>query len=115
MGSTSGYPFFVQLYGDALWKGSRGEPITLADFRRLRPEILRVLDARFFEARHARASAAERRLMGWLAAEGERSCSACCPRRSLSPVWWWRRGGCAGRAGTPVQGRMGEETRAGVP
>jgi hypothetical protein len=68
---TAGYPFFIQLYGDALWKGSRGEPITRGDFDRLRPEILRVLDAGFFEARYARASAAERRLMGWIAAEGE--------------------------------------------
>jgi hypothetical protein len=68
---TAGYPFFIQLYGDALWKGSRGEPITIGDFERLRPEILRVLDAGFFEARYVRASAAERRLMGWIAVDGE--------------------------------------------
>ena len=37
---TQGYPYFIQLYGDRLWKGSPASTITLADFRKLRPAIL---------------------------------------------------------------------------
>lgn len=68
---SAGYPFFLQVYGDALWTGSRGEVITLADFRRLRPAILQGLDRGFFEARYLRASRNERALLRQVAAEGE--------------------------------------------
>jgi hypothetical protein len=55
---TRGYPCFIQVYGDALWKGTGGaELITQRDFRRLRPAILEGLDRSFFEARYRRASA----------------------------------------------------------
>ena len=68
---TSGYPFFIQAYGDALWTGSRGEVITAADLRRLRPAILAGLDRGFFEARYLRASRHERTLLRQLAEHGE--------------------------------------------
>jgi hypothetical protein len=68
---SAGYPFFLQVYGDALWLGSRGELITLADFRRLRPAILSGLDRGFFEARYLRASRNERGLLRRIAGEGE--------------------------------------------
>ena len=71
MSDTAGYPFFIQLYGDQLWKGSRGDTITRRDFDRLRPEILRMLDASFFESRFLRAAPYEQRLLRLIAAQGE--------------------------------------------
>jgi hypothetical protein len=72
---TGGYPFFIQVYGDALWAGSAGATITMADFKRLRPRILATLDAGFFRARYVRASPNERRLMRHIAAVGESASS----------------------------------------
>ena len=71
MQDSGGYPFFIQVYGDALWSGSTGETITMADLRRLRPRILATLDAGFFRARYVRASPHERLLMGNIASFGE--------------------------------------------
>ena len=68
---SGGYPFFIQVYGDALWTGSHGETITAADLRRLRPRILATLDAGFFRARYVRASPNERKLMRDIAKFGE--------------------------------------------
>jgi hypothetical protein len=71
MVDSGGYPFFIQVYGDALWSGSHGETIAMADFRRLRPRILATLDSGFFRARYVRASANERQLMRNIATFGE--------------------------------------------
>ena len=71
MADSGGYPFFIQVYGDALWTGSHGETITMADLRRLRPRILATLDAGFFRARYVRASPQERLLMRNIASFGE--------------------------------------------
>jgi hypothetical protein len=71
MRDTQGYPFFIQLYGDGLWRGSTGTVISHRDFKRLRPEILRVLDGSFFESRYLRASTEERRLLKLIATHGE--------------------------------------------
>ncbi len=71
MQDSGGYPFFIQVYGDALWSGSTGETITMADLRRLRPRILATLDAGFFRARYVRASPHERLLMRNIASFGE--------------------------------------------
>ena len=71
MADTGGYPFFIQVYGDALWTGAHGETIGLADLRRLRPRILSTLDAGFFRARYVRASPNERKLMRDIAKFGE--------------------------------------------
>src|SRR6266581_4036564 len=68
---SGGYPFFIQVYGDALWNGSHGETIQIADLRRLRPRILATLDAGFFRARYVRASPNERKLMRNIASFGE--------------------------------------------
>jgi hypothetical protein len=68
---TGGYPFFIQLYGDALWDGSRRPRISVADLKRLRPEIQHVLDRSFFEARYLRASPQERLLLTQMASQGE--------------------------------------------
>jgi predicted ATPase len=75
MQDTGGYPFFIQVYGDALWTGSSGETITIADFKRLRPRILITLDAGFFRARYVRASPNERKLMRNIAEVGESATS----------------------------------------
>jgi hypothetical protein len=75
MHDTGGYPFFIQVYGDALWTGSTGETIVTTDFKRLRPRILATLDAGFFRARYVRASPIERLLMRHIAAEGESATS----------------------------------------
>ncbi len=71
MADTGGYPFFIQVYGDALWTGAHGESIGPADLRRLRPRILATLDAGFFRARYVRASPNERKLMRDIAKFGE--------------------------------------------
>jgi hypothetical protein len=80
MEDTQGYPYFIQLYGDALWNGtSDGQPrpksvgrlITKADFDRLRPRILEDLDRGFFESRYLRASPREREVLHAIAADGE--------------------------------------------
>jgi hypothetical protein len=71
MADSGGYPFFIQVYGDALWTGSHGDTISMADLRRLRPRILATLDAGFFRARYVRASPQERLLMRNVAAFGE--------------------------------------------
>lgn len=71
MVDSGGYPFFIQVYGDALWNGAHGETIALADLKRLRPRILATLDAGFFRARYVRASPNERKLMRHIAAYGE--------------------------------------------
>jgi hypothetical protein len=71
MEDSGGYPFFIQVYGDALWTGSHSEGIAMADFRRLRPRILATLDAGFFRARYVRASPNERSLMRNIAQHGE--------------------------------------------
>src|ERR1700680_1861877 len=71
MDDTGGYPFFIQVYGDALWTGSHAEMIAMAHFRRLRPRILATLDSGFFRARYVRASPNERLLMRNIATFGE--------------------------------------------
>ena len=68
---TQGYPFFIQLYGDALWKGTNAQPVIAEDdFRRLRPGIVDGLDRSFFESRYRRASAREQRVLRAMAAGG---------------------------------------------
>jgi hypothetical protein len=64
---TAGYPFFIQMYGDALWKGAAASVIGVEDLRRLRPRILHALDRGFFEARYARGSTRERELLRLIA------------------------------------------------
>jgi hypothetical protein len=73
---TGGYPYFIQLYGDALWAGSSGEAITMRDFRRLRPRILAALDTGFFESRYLRAGPVERRVLHAIADQGGESASS---------------------------------------
>lgn len=73
LADTEGYPYFIQLYGDALWKGSDGSPIRHAEFLQLRPSILRDLDDMFFEARYQRATPRERAVLHAIASFGGES------------------------------------------
>jgi hypothetical protein len=74
MNDTLGYPYFIQLFGDVLWKGSDGkDAIDSDDFDRLRPRILDGLDHSFFESRYVRASTRERRVLKAIAAGGGES------------------------------------------
>src|SRR6202158_4103337 len=69
---TGGYPFHIQFFGALLWDAVPTlRTITLRDFQRQRPTILGALDHAFFDARLARTSSAERRVLRALAAHGE--------------------------------------------
>ena len=69
-----GYPFHIQFFGALLWDSVPvSEPITKEHFRSLRPAILEALDHAFFDARLARTSNWERRLLVAIAADGESS------------------------------------------
>jgi hypothetical protein len=67
---TLGYPYFIQLYGDRLWKGSRDAIITMDDFQQLRASILADLDDLFFEGRYRRATPRERAVLHVIASLG---------------------------------------------
>src|SRR6266571_6560884 len=69
---TGGYPFHIQFFGALLWEACVPSPrITNSDFVRHRPAILRALDGAFFDARLARTSGLERRVLRAVAAGGE--------------------------------------------
>ncbi len=69
---TKGFPFHVQFFGALLWDSlPLSEPITCAHFNALRPAILEALDHAFFDARLARSSRTERKLLCAIAAAGE--------------------------------------------
>jgi hypothetical protein len=73
-GDARGYPFHIQFFGALLWDSVPvSEPITKEHFQSLRPAILEALDHAFFDARLARTSNWERRLLVAIAADGESS------------------------------------------
>jgi hypothetical protein len=73
-GDARGYPFHIQFFGALLWDSvPLSEPITKEHFRSLRPAILEALDHAFFDARLARTSNWERRLLAAIAVNGESS------------------------------------------
>ena len=69
---TSGYPFFIQFIGAQLWEASPWPaPINAQDYQRQRGAMLQALDRAFFDARLARTSPFERRLLLAIARDGE--------------------------------------------
>ena len=68
---TGGYPFHTQFFGALLWEACPSNTFTQPDFMRHRPTILRALDGAFFDARLARTSHTERRVLAAVAKEGE--------------------------------------------
>jgi hypothetical protein len=73
MEDTAGYPFFIQLWGDSLWRGTAGNVVGVADYSALRPRILDALDRGFFDSRFARIGPKDRRILLAIAEHGERS------------------------------------------
>jgi len=93
---TAGYPYFIQFYGDALWRGAPGDTITLADYHRLRPDIQSVLDRSFFESRYLRTTARERTVLHAIARhQGEEASvreiqeRTGLPNNVLQPTLWY--------------------------
>jgi AAA ATPase domain len=70
--ASRGYAFFIQFFGALLWESS-GWPsrLTESDYHRCRPSMLEALDRAFFDARLARTSTMERRLLQSIATCGE--------------------------------------------
>lgn len=91
---TGGYPFHIQFFGALLWEASLpGGSVTDEDFTRHRPTILRALDGAFFDARLARTSGRERRVLRAVARAGGENTALLAvredlhlPNRRLQPV-----------------------------
>ena len=60
---TSGYPYFIQFYGYYLVDMIEKSHITIRDFQKVCPLLLRELDNSFFAGRFARASDSERNIL----------------------------------------------------
>ena len=72
MRDTSGYPFFIQFFGALIWDAADWPAaITESDYEHQRPLVLDALDRAFFDARLARTSPFERRLLEAVAKDGE--------------------------------------------
>jgi hypothetical protein len=69
---TEGYPYFIQLRGDRLWKGTHGNDHPCR-FPATAPAILRDLDDLFFEDRYQRATPRERVVLHAIASRGGES------------------------------------------
>jgi len=70
--ASGGYAFFIQFFGALLWESSAWPtPLTESDYHRSRPAMLNALDRAFFDARLARTSTMERRLLHSIASCGE--------------------------------------------
>ena len=71
VGQTSGYPYFLQQFGQDTWNHALGPRVTLADAR-LGAAIGRAaLDDGFFRVRWERATRAEQRYLRAMAADGD--------------------------------------------
>lgn len=60
---TLGYPYFIQLYGKEIISNVPTSSISLADFVRVRPLIIKELDDSFFSPRFDLASEGEQRVL----------------------------------------------------
>lgn len=60
---TEGYPFFLQLFGDLLWRHAAVSPFTAHDVARTAPLVRSALDNGFFVFRTERLSLAQRRYL----------------------------------------------------
>ena len=70
---AQGYPYFLQLYGDALWRRARpapGDDLDLAHLDAAHADVERELET-MFRARWAKATPGERRLLAAMAALGD--------------------------------------------
>jgi hypothetical protein len=60
---TSGYPYFIQFYGKEIISNSRGNEVTLSEFEKLRPLVIKQLDETFFDPRYELASNDEQKVL----------------------------------------------------
>ncbi|WP_143028704.1 hypothetical protein [Quadrisphaera sp. DSM 44207] len=67
---TDGHPFFLQVFGDHLWRTSEASPITLEDAIRVGPLVRDWLDRGFFTFRTDRLPDAQRRYLRAMAQLG---------------------------------------------
>lgn len=76
--ATSGYPYFLQEYGQAAWKAAdaASEHITFADARVAHEAALRTLDSGFFRVRWERATPTERDYLKAMAVDGDEGSSS---------------------------------------
>lgn len=70
---TSGYPYFVQAYGKAVWDRAPDSPITADDVAVAAPEAEAELAVGFFGSRYERATPGEREYLRAMADVGEGS------------------------------------------
>ncbi len=83
---TAGYPFHTQFVGALLWEATwPARLIAGCDFESHRGTIMAALDGAFFDARLARTSDLERRVLLAVAADGERSAVSAIVDRSCMP------------------------------
>jgi hypothetical protein len=73
---TSGYPYFLQQFGQDTWNEAPGPAITLADARVGAARGRAALDDGFFRARWDRATRAEQRYLRAMAADGDEGSSS---------------------------------------
>lgn len=73
---TSGYPYFLQQFGQDTWNEAAGSVITLADARVGAARGRAALDDGFFRARWDRATRAEQRYLRTMAADGDAGSSS---------------------------------------
>lgn len=67
---TEGYPFFLQVFGDHLWRHASGSTITAADAAAVKPMVRDWLDRGFFTFRADRLPVAQRRYLRAMAELG---------------------------------------------
>lgn len=67
---TSGYPFFIQVWGYHCWNEALRSPISLNDVERTEPVVIRALDESFFRVRFDRLTPSEKRYLRAMAELG---------------------------------------------
>ena len=76
VGETSGYPYFLQQFGQDAWNDAPGRRITLADARVGAARGRAALDDGFFRVRWDRATRAERQYLRAMAVDGDAGSSS---------------------------------------
>jgi AAA ATPase domain len=67
---TEGYPYFLQVFGDHVWRYSSSSPVSLPEVERVAPLVRDSLDRGFFVFRTDRLAAAQRRYLRAMAELG---------------------------------------------
>jgi hypothetical protein len=71
VGRASGYPYFLQQYGQETWNVALGDVLTLTDARVGAERAQLALDVGFFRSRWERATPSEKRYLQAMAADGD--------------------------------------------